>query len=72
MHECLGLHCDVRNTLDARRHARSNEREEASHGYHPCHGGCYDSGEDRSPSPNLLGPLAFGQHTLNTVFPPWY
>ena len=47
-------------------------REGASHGYHPRRGGCYDSGEDRSLSPNLLGPQAFGRHILNVVFPPQY
>ena len=56
VHERLGLHHDARNTLDARRRGRSNDREEASHGYHPYHGGRYDSGEDRSLSPDLLGP----------------
>ena len=60
MHERLGLHRDVRNTLDARKRARGDEREEASRGYHPRRGGRYDSGEDRSPSPDLPGPQAFG------------
>ena len=35
VHERLGLHRDARNTLDARRRAPSDVREEASHGYHP-------------------------------------
>ena len=69
---CLSLHHDARDTLDARRRAHGNEREEASHGYHHCRGGCYDSGEDRSLSPDLPGPQAFGRHILNAVFPPWY
>ena len=69
MHEHLGLHRDARNTLDARRRARSDEREEASRGYHPRRGGHYDSVEDRSPSPDLPGPQAFGRHILNAVFP---
>lgn len=72
VHEHLGLHRDVRNTLDARRRACGNEREEASHGYHPRRGGRYDTGEDRSLSPNLPGPQAFGRHILNTIFPPRY
>ena len=29
----------------------------------------YDSNEDRSLSPGLLGPQAFGRHILNTAFP---
>ena len=41
-------------------------------GYHPHRGRCYDSGEDRSPSPGLPGPQAFGRHILNAAFPPWY
>ena len=53
VHESLGLHRDARNTLDARRRAHGDEREEASRGYHPRRGGRYDSGEDQSPSPNL-------------------
>ena len=72
MHEHLGLYRDTRNTLDALRSARSDEREEASCGYHPHYGGRYDSGEDRSPSPDLSRPQAFGQHILNVVFPPRY
>ena len=66
VHERLGLHRDTRNTLDARRHAHSDEREEVSRGYHPRRGGCYD---DRSPSPDLSGPQAFGRHILNAIFP---
>ena len=72
VHERLGLHHDARDTLDARRRTCSDAREGASHGYHPHRGGHYDSGEDRSPSPNLLGPQAFGRHILNAVFPPQY
>ena len=69
VHEHLGLHHDVRKTLYARRHAHGDEREEASHGYHPRHGGRYDSNEDCSPCLDLLELQAFGQHILNVVFP---
>ena len=72
VHERLSLHHDARNTLDARRRACSDEREEASRGYHPRRVRRYDSGEDRSPSPNMPGPQAFGRHILNAVFPPRY
>ena len=72
VHERLGLHRDAHDTLNARRRTHCDAREEDSHGYHPCHGGHYDSGEDQSLSPDLLGPQAFGRHILNTVFPPWY
>ena len=60
MHERLGLYRDMRDSLDACRHARGDVREGASRGYHPHRGGHYDSGEDQSPSPNLMGPQAFG------------
>ena len=56
MHEHLGRNRDARDTLDAHRRARGDAREGASHGYHPRRGGRYDSDEDRSPSPDLLGP----------------
>ena len=72
VHERLGRYRDVRDTLDARRRTRGDAREGASHGYHPHHGGRYDSGEDQSPSPDLPGPQAFGRHILNAAFPPWY
>ena len=60
VHERLGLNHDTRDTLDARRRAHRDAREEASHGYHPCHGRRYDSGEDQSSSLDLPGPQAFG------------
>ena len=72
VHERLGLHHDARNTLDACRRPHGDEREEASRGYHPRRGRHYDSGEDRSPSPDLLGPQAFGRHILNGIFLPRY
>ena len=72
VHERLGRNCDARDTLDARRRTRSDAGEGASHGYHPHCGGPYDSGEDQSSSPNLLGPQAFGQHILNVIFPLHY
>ena len=72
MHERLGLHRDTRDNLDARRHTHGDAREEASHGYHSHRGKRYDSGKDQSPSPDLMGPHAFGRHILNAVFPPRY
>jgi len=72
IHQRLGRDRDARSTIDARRRTYSDLREGAHRGYHPRHGGCYDSGEDRSPSPGLLGPQAFGRHILNSVFPPRY
>ena len=70
VHERLGLHRDTHDTLDAHRHSRSDEWEEASYSYHLCRGGRYDSSEYRSLSPDLLGPQAFGRHILNAAFPP--
>ena len=62
----------MRDTLDARRCTYGDAREGDDYGYHPHHGGHYDSGVDRCLSPDLLGPQAFGQHILNATFPPWY
>ena len=60
VHECLSLHCDARDTLNARRHTCGDAREGASHGYHPRRGGCYDSSKDRAQAPSCrdLRPLA--------------
>ena len=69
VHEHLGRHRDVRDTLDAHRRAHGDTREGASHGYHPRRGERYDSSEDQSLSPDLLGPQAFGRHILNAAFP---
>ena len=67
VHQRLGHDRDARNTIDARRRAYNDSREGAKRGYHPQHGGCYDSGEDRSLSPGLSGPQAFGRHILNAT-----
>ena len=68
VHEHLGRNRDARDTLNARRCAHGDPREGASRGYHPRRGGRYDSSEDRSPSPSLPGPQAFGRHILNATF----
>ena len=72
MHEHLGRNRDSRDTLAARRHTRDDLREGACRGYHPHRGRCYDSSEDWSSSPGLLGPQAFSRHILNATFPPRY
>ena len=59
VHERLDRHYDMWDTLDARKGTHGDAREGASRGYHPHHGGCYDSSEDQSPSPDLLGPQVF-------------
>jgi hypothetical protein len=56
IYEHLGSSRDAHNTLDARRRERGDKREEANRSYHAHCGGRYDSGEDRSPSPNPPGP----------------
>jgi hypothetical protein len=40
---------------------RQGYPERVRRGYHPRRGGCYDSGEDRSPSPEPPGPQAFNR-----------
>jgi hypothetical protein len=49
------------------RHAHLEER--VRRGYHPWHGGRYDSEEDRSPSPELPGPRAFSRAIRRAPFP---
>jgi hypothetical protein len=44
-----------------RRDRRAHLDEKVRRGYHPRHGGRYDSGEDRSPSPEPPGPQAFSR-----------
>jgi hypothetical protein len=49
------------------RRARLDER--VRRGYHPRRGGRYDSEEDRSPSPEPLGPQAFSRAIQRAPFP---
>jgi hypothetical protein len=52
------------------RHDRRARLEEKVHrGYHPRRGGRYDSGEDRSPSPEPLGPRVFSWAIRWAPFP---
>jgi hypothetical protein len=44
-----------------RRDRRARLDEKVRRGYHPRRGGRYDSEEDRSPSPEALGPQAFSR-----------
>jgi hypothetical protein len=53
-----------------RRHdRRSRLDEKVLRGYHPRRGGRYDSGEDRSPSPEPPGPQAFSRAIRRAPFP---
>jgi hypothetical protein len=48
---------------------RAHLDEKVRRGYHPKHGGRYDSGEDRSPSPEPPGPQAFSWAIQRAPFP---
>jgi hypothetical protein len=48
---------------------RAHLDERVRRGYHPRRGGRYDSGEDRSPSPEPPGPQAFSRAIRQAPFP---
>jgi hypothetical protein len=50
------------------RNRRTHLDERVRRGYHPRRGGRYDSGEDRSPSPEPPGPQAFSQAIRRAPF----
>jgi hypothetical protein len=52
-----------------RRDHRAHLNEKVRRGYHPRRGGRYDSGEDRSPSPEPPGPRAFSRAIRRASFP---
>jgi hypothetical protein len=52
-----------------RRDRRAHLDEKVRRGYHPRRGGRYDSGEDRSPSPEPPGPRAFNRAIRRAPFP---
>jgi hypothetical protein len=52
-----------------RRDRRAHLDEKVRRGYHPRRGGRYDSGEDRSPSPEPPGPQAFSRAIRRASFP---
>jgi hypothetical protein len=52
-----------------RRDRRARLEERVHRGYHPRRGGRYDSGEDRSPSPELPGPRVFSRAIRRVPFP---
>jgi hypothetical protein len=51
------------------RNRRGHLDERERRGYHPRRGGRYDSGEDRSPSPEPPGPQAFSRAIRRASFP---
>jgi hypothetical protein len=52
-----------------RRDRQAHLDEKVRRGYHPRRGGRYDSGEDRSPSPDPPGPQAFSRAIRRAPFP---
>jgi hypothetical protein len=52
-----------------RRYHRACLEEKVRRGYHPRRGGRYDSEEDRSPSPEPLGPRVFNRAIRRAPFP---
>jgi hypothetical protein len=52
-----------------RRNRRAHLDDKVRRGYHPRRGGCDDSGEDRSPSPEPPSPQAFSQAIRWAPFP---
>jgi hypothetical protein len=52
-----------------RRDRRACLDEKVHRGYHPRHGGCYDSGEDRTPSPEPPDLQAFSRAIRRAPFP---
>jgi hypothetical protein len=51
------------------RNRRAHLDKKVRRGYHPRRGGRYDSGEDRSPSPEPPGPQAFSRAIRRAPFP---
>jgi hypothetical protein len=58
---------DARNVINARRTSRADARAAVS--YHPRQGGCYDSDEDRSPTPEPAGTHVFSREIRAAAFP---
>jgi hypothetical protein len=58
---------DARNVINARR--TSNAEARAAAGYHPRRGGCYNSGEDRSLTPEPPGTRVFSREIRTATFP---
>jgi hypothetical protein len=79
MHEALAHTELTRNETPAARDRLGDDQhhrdrracleEKVRRGYHPRRGGCYDSEEDRSPSPEPLGPRVFSRAIRRAPFP---
>jgi hypothetical protein len=64
---CRAQDGDARNVINARRMSKADARAVA--GYHPRRGGCYDSDEDRSPTPEPPGTRVFSREIRAAAFP---
>jgi hypothetical protein len=58
---------DTRNVINAR--CMSKAEAWTAAGYHPRRGGCYDSDEDRSPTPEPPGNHVFSREIRTAAFP---
>jgi hypothetical protein len=58
---------DAHNVINARQ--TSKVEAQAVVGYHPRRGGCYDSDEDRSPTPEPPGTRVFSREIRMATFP---
>jgi hypothetical protein len=58
---------DTRNVINVRRTSKAEARAAAS--YHPRRGGCYDSDEDRLPTPEPPGTHVFSREIRTAAFP---
>ena len=65
----LGNQREVQGNHEVVSRRRHHDSEGPARGYHPHRGGRYDSGEDRSPSPEPLGPRVFSRAICAALFP---
>jgi len=61
LHDRLGNRREVQGDHEVVSRRRCHDNEGPAQGYHPHRGGRYDSGEDRSPSPEPPGPRVFSR-----------
>ena len=65
----LGNRREVQGDHEVVSRRRRHDNEGPARGYHPHRGARYDSGEDRSPSPEPLGPRVFSRAIRAAPFP---
>ena len=69
VHDRLDNRCEAQGDHEVVGRRRRHDSEGPARGYHPHRGGRYDSGEDRSPSPEPPGPRVFSRAIRNAQFP---